>query len=80
METKQNEKEPKQKVVVFNELNEVQVADEGDAVFAFIINGDALKTVASGKVTLELLQSLKLNMPNILDRVSNDYKFKNGLK
>lgn len=80
MEDEVKVKNEKQKIVIFNELNEVQIADEGDTVMAFIINDQGLKSVASGRLTLELLDNVKANLPKILDRLTMDYKHKNGLK
>lgn len=80
MDEKETTKSDKQKIVIFNELNEVQIADEGDTVMAFIINDQGLKSVASGKLTLELLNNVRANLPKILDRLMMDYKHKNGLK
>lgn len=74
------QKSDKQKIVIFNELNDVQVADEGDTILAFIINDHGLKSVASGKLNVELLKTIQMNLPKIMDRLTMDYKYKNGLK
>lgn len=80
MDEKETIKSDKQKIVIFNEQNEVQIADEGDTVMAFIINNQGLKSVASGQLTLELLNNVRTSLPKILDRLVLDYKHKNGLK
>lgn len=80
MDEKETIKNEKQKIVIFNEQNEVQIADEGDTVMAFIINDQGLKSVASGQLTLELLNNVRTSLPKILDRLVLDYKHKNGLK
>lgn len=80
MDEKETIKNEKQKIVIFNEQNEVQIADEGDTVMAFIINNQGLKSVASGQLTLELLNNVRTSLPKILDRLVLDYKHKNGLK
>lgn len=74
------QKSDKQKIVIFNELNDVQVADEGDTILAFIINDHGLKSVASGKLNVELLKTIQMNLPKIMNRLTMDYKHKNGLK
>jgi predicted naringenin-chalcone synthase len=68
------EKTPLPKVVVFDENNNVQLAEEGKTILAFVMGEDGVKIALNGYVTEVLLETLKNNMPNIMDNLIADFK------
>lgn len=67
-------KTPLPKVVVFDENNNVQLAEEGKTILAFVMGDDGVKIALNGYVTEVLLETLKNNMPNIMDNLIADFK------
>lgn len=62
------------KVVVFDENNNVQLAEEGKTILAFVMGDDGVKIALNGYVTEVLLETIKSNMPNIMDNLIADFK------
>ena len=71
-----NTETPKQqpKCVVFDENNNVTLAEDGRTILCFIMGDEGVKIALNGFVTETLLTTLKANMPNIMDNLIEDFK------
>lgn len=69
-----NPKDPQPKCVVFDENNQVQLAEEGRTILVFVMGEDGVKISLNGYVTEMLLTTLKSNMPGIMDNLITDFK------
>ena len=68
------EKKSKPKCVVFDENNNVQIAEEGRTILVFVMGDVGVKVALNGFVTETLLTTLKDNMPKITDNLIADFK------
>lgn len=67
-------KPPLPKCVVFDENNNVQIAEEGKTILVFVMGEDGVKIALNGYVTDTLLTTLKNNMPKIMDNLIDDFR------
>lgn len=68
------EKKQQPKCVIFDENNNVQLAEEGKTILAFVMGEEGVKIALNGYVTETLLTTLKENMPKIMDNLIEDFK------
>ena len=73
-EIKTDEKRPEPKCVVFDEHNNVQMAESAKTILVFLMGDEGVKVALNGYVTETLLKTLKDNMPKIMDNLMADFK------
>ena len=73
-DTETTEKIPQPKCVIFDEQNNVTMAEESRTILVFLMGEDGVKVALNGYVTETLLNTLKANMPNIMDNLIEDFK------
>lgn len=73
-EIKPDEKKPQPKCVIFDENNNVQMAEQSKTILVFLMGDEGVKVALNGYVTETLLKTLKENMPKIMDNLMSDFK------